>query len=73
MVDRNGMRTTTYQELYDAARKVNGWLRSHGIGREDVCAIYLPKGGNVKMRKARQNFTRPFGMSEGGGREANAG
>lgn len=44
VVDRDGTRTTTYQELYTTACKVNGWLRAHGIGREDVCAIYLPKG-----------------------------
>ena len=44
VVDRDGMRTTTYSELYSCALKVNNWLRRHGIGREDVAAIYYPKG-----------------------------
>ncbi|MBQ7544246.1 MAG: AMP-binding protein [Synergistaceae bacterium] len=44
VVDRDGTRTTTYAELYSCAFKVNNWLRTHGIGREDVAAIYFPKG-----------------------------
>ena len=44
IVDRDGTRTTTYAELYSCALKVNNWLRVHGIGREDVAAIYYPKG-----------------------------
>ena len=44
VVDRDGTRTTTYAELYSCALKVNNWLRAHGIGREDVAAIYYPKG-----------------------------
>ena len=44
IVDRDGTRTTTYAELYSCALKVNNWLRLHGIGREDVAAIYYPKG-----------------------------
>ena len=43
VVDRDGTRTTTYRELFAAALRVNAWLRNHGIGREDVTAIYFPK------------------------------
>ncbi|MBQ6737550.1 MAG: AMP-binding protein [Synergistaceae bacterium] len=44
VVDRKGTRTTTYSELYSCALKVNRWLRLHGLGRDDVVAIYYPKG-----------------------------
>ena len=43
VVDRDGTRVTTYQELSTAAKRVNAWLRNRGIGREDVCAIHLPR------------------------------
>ena len=44
VVDRDGMRTTTYGQLYESALKVKDWLLKSGIGREDVTAIYFPKG-----------------------------
>ncbi len=44
VVDLDGNRTTTYRELLTFAYKVNAWLRERGIGREDVCAIYFPRG-----------------------------
>ena len=44
VVDHDGMRETTYRELYDKALRVNAWLREHGAGREDVIAVYYPKG-----------------------------
>ncbi len=44
VVDMDGKRSTTYKELIMYAKKVNAWLKSRGIGREDVCAIYLQRG-----------------------------
>ncbi|MBR4718773.1 MAG: AMP-binding protein [Lachnospiraceae bacterium] len=44
VVDRDGMRVTAYRELYDKALRVNAWLREQGVGKEDVIAIYYPKG-----------------------------
>lgn len=44
VVDQDGMRETSYKELYDKALRVNAWLRGKDIGREDVIAIYYPKG-----------------------------
>ncbi len=44
VVDLDGRRKTTYRELYDKALRVNAWLSSHKIGREDAVAIYYPKG-----------------------------
>jgi acyl-coenzyme A synthetase/AMP-(fatty) acid ligase len=44
VVDMDGRRSTAYRELLVYAGKVNAWLRDHGIGREDVCAVYLPRG-----------------------------
>ena len=43
VVDRDGTRITTYQELCSYALRVNAWIRSHGLGRESVSAIYFPK------------------------------
>ena len=44
VVDRDGMRHTTYRQLYENAMKVNAWLKAKDIGREDVVAIYFKKG-----------------------------
>ena len=44
VVDRDGLRITTYEELFTYAKKVNAWLRNNDIGREDVCAIYFSRG-----------------------------
>ena len=43
VVDRDGTRVTTYQELLTAAGRINAWLRKKNLGREDVIAIYFPK------------------------------
>ena len=42
--DHDGARSTSYRELFEHACRVNAWLRSRGLGREDVIGIYYPKG-----------------------------
>ena len=44
VVDHDGNRTTTYRELVEKACRDNAWLRSKQIGREQVAALYFPKG-----------------------------
>ena len=44
IVDRDGLRSTSYRELLGYAMKVNHYLRSKGIGKEDTVGIYYPKG-----------------------------
>ncbi len=44
IVDRDGMRSTSYRELLCYAGRVNRYLRNRGIGKEDTVAIYFPKG-----------------------------
>ncbi len=43
VIDHDGTRITTYSELLAATLRVNAWLRNHGLGREDISAIYFPK------------------------------
>ena len=44
VVDRDGMRSTSYRELFDYAMRVNQYLQDRGIGKEDTVGIYYPKG-----------------------------
>ena len=44
LVDLDGKRVTSYRELCSCAYRVNAWIRAHGLGRESVSAIYLPRG-----------------------------
>ena len=40
VVDRDGMRSTSYRELFDYSMKVNHYLQNKGIGKEDTVGIY---------------------------------
>ena len=44
IVDRDGMRSTSYRELFDNAMRINRYLQDRGIGKEDTVGIYYPKG-----------------------------
>ena len=44
VVDRDGMRSTSYRELLGYAMRVNRYLRDKGIGKEDTVGIYYQKG-----------------------------
>lgn len=44
VVDRDGGRSTSYRELFGCAMRVNRYLQSKGIGKEDTVGIYYPKG-----------------------------
>ncbi len=44
VVDRDGMRSTSYKDIFDYAMRVNHYLQEKGIGREDTVGIYYPKG-----------------------------
>ncbi len=44
VVDRDGLRSTSYSELLGYAMRVNRYLRDKGIGKEDTVGIYYPKG-----------------------------
>ncbi len=44
VVDRDGARTTDYRSLNELSGRVAAYLKSRGIGREDVVALLLPKG-----------------------------
>ncbi len=44
VVDRDGMRSTSYRDILAYAMRVNRYLRDRGIGKEDTVGIYFPKG-----------------------------
>lgn len=44
VVDRDGARVTDYRSLNELSGRVAAYLKNHGIGREDVVALLLPKG-----------------------------
>lgn len=44
IVDRGGERATSYYELDELSGRIASWLKSKGIGREDVVAICVPRG-----------------------------
>lgn len=44
VVDHDGARSTDYRSLNELSGRAAAWLKSRGIGREDVVALLLPKG-----------------------------
>ena len=44
VVDLDGARSTDYRSLNELSGRAASWLKSRGIGREDVVALLLPKG-----------------------------
>ena len=44
VVDWDGMRSTSYRELFNYAMRVNRYLQNKGIGKEDTVGIYYQKG-----------------------------
>ncbi|MCR5135977.1 MAG: AMP-binding protein [Oscillospiraceae bacterium] len=57
IVDRDGARTTDYRSLNELSGRVASYLKTRGIGLEDVVALLLPKGmehiaARIAMMKA---------------------